>query len=274
MPKVELEATSEVREATLDLAGAEAIADLTDAAVAAYAGGARELVFDLRTPGRPAVPILQAIEAVADALDALGPTVVRCLVTSERIAAHVRERLRATEQRSSRWRGGAAVVQLRTGDITAIAADAVINASNTQLRLGSGVSGALRRACGPALQAEMSAHAPIEPGGLAVTSAHELMTASRILHVATASGEADVIRRALANILSYGSDHALGAVAIPALGMGTGGLSREACCAAFRDAIANHAASHPRTIIVVLWAAADYDAFAAGFATDARFAPA
>jgi hypothetical protein len=45
MPKVELEATSEVREATLDLAGAEAIADLTDAAVAAYAGGARELVF-------------------------------------------------------------------------------------------------------------------------------------------------------------------------------------------------------------------------------------
>ena len=89
---------------------------------------------------------------------------------------------------------------------------------------------------------------------------------------ATASGEAGVIRRALANILAYGSEHALGAVAIPALGMGTGGLSREACCAAFRDAIANHAASHPRTIIIVLWSAADYDAFAAGFATDARFA--
>ena len=49
MAKVELEATTEAREATLELAGAEAIADLTDAAVAAYAGGARELVFDLRT---------------------------------------------------------------------------------------------------------------------------------------------------------------------------------------------------------------------------------
>lgn len=273
MPKVELEATSEVREATLDLAGAEAITDLTDAAVAAYAGGARELVFDLRTPGRPAVPILQAIEAVADALDALGPTAVRCLVATERVAAHVRERLRATEQHSSRWRAGSATVQLRTGDITAVAADAVVNASNTLLRLGSGVSGALRRACGPALQAEMSALAPIEPGGLAVTSAHELPTTSRILHVATASGEPEVIRRALANILTHASKHALGAIAVPALGMGTGGLSREACCAAFRDTIANHTASHPRTIIVVVWTVADYDAFAAAFAADARFAP-
>src|SRR5262249_34515108 len=127
--KVELEATDEARAATVDLADAEAIADLTDAAVAAYAAGARELVFDLRTPGRPAVPILHAIEAVADALDALGPTVLHCLVASERVAAHVRERLRATEQRSSRWRAGGALVQLRTGDITAIAADAVVNAS-------------------------------------------------------------------------------------------------------------------------------------------------
>jgi O-acetyl-ADP-ribose deacetylase len=235
MAKVELEATSEACDATLDLADAEAIVDLTDAATAAYARGARELVFDLRTPGHPAVPILQAIEAVADALDALGPTVVRCLVASERVAAHVRERLRATEQRSSRWRGGGVMVQLRTGDIIAIAADAVVNASNTQLRLGAGVSAALRRACGPALQAEMSALAPIEPGGLAVTSAHELMTASRILHVATASGEADVIRRALANVLVYARDHALGTVGIPALGMGTGGLSREACCASDRS---------------------------------------
>ena len=207
MAKVELEATSEACDATLDLADAEAIVDLTDAATAAYA------------------------------------------------------------------RGGGAMVQLRTGDIIAIAADAVVNASNTQLRLGAGVSAALRRACGPALQAEMSALAPIEPGGLAVTSAHELMTTSRILHVATASGEVEVIRRALANVLLYGSEHALDTVAIPALGMGTGGLSREACCAAFRDAIANHAAPVPRTIIVVLWTAADYDAFAAGFASDARFSP-
>lgn len=272
MPKLELEATSEPREATLDLAGAEAVADLTDAAVAAYAGGARELVFDLRTPGRPVVPILRAIEAVADALDALGPTVLWCLVASEQLATHVRERVRATDQRTLRWRSGDTLVQLRTGDITAIAADAVVNASNTRLRLGAGVSAALRRACGPALQAEMSALAPIEPGSLAATSAHALMTTSRILHVATASGEADVIRHALANILAYGSDHALSTVAVPALGMGTGGLSREACCAAFRDTIANHAGPHPRTIIVVLWTAADYDAFAAGFAADARFA--
>jgi hypothetical protein len=84
MPKVELEATRETREATLDLAGAESIVDRTDAAVAAYVAGARELVFDLRTPGRPAVAILLAIEAVADALDAPGPAIVRCLVTSER----------------------------------------------------------------------------------------------------------------------------------------------------------------------------------------------
>lgn len=50
------------------------------------------------------------------------------------------------------------------GNIATRQVDGVVNASNTALKLGSGVSGAFRVQCGPALQEEPDALAPIGHG--------------------------------------------------------------------------------------------------------------
>ena len=178
---------------------------------------------------------------------------------------------RSAEDRTRRYIHETWTIVLRTGDITAVVADAVVNASNTRLKLGGGVSGALARAAGPGLQAEMSALGGLAPDRLAVTGAHRMATTRRIVHVPTADGDAAIVRRAVDNVLTYCRDHRLASVALPALGTGTGGLdvavAADLYVAALRAAIPPSA---PCTVIVVLWDEAAFLAFersldAAGF---------
>jgi len=55
------------------------------------------------------------------------------------------------------------------GNIAIRQVEGVVNASNTELKLGSGVSGAFRVQCGPTLQEELDALAPIRHGEVIVT---------------------------------------------------------------------------------------------------------
>jgi O-acetyl-ADP-ribose deacetylase (regulator of RNase III) len=271
---VHIEVTDANREADLRIADVETVDDVAAAVSELNRSGKTELILDLRAHGRPLVTLPEAVEAARETLaHAESDVDLRCLVASEKVAETLRARIHSPEQRSSTWRVGGIELELRIGDIAKVQADAVVNASNTMLKLGAGVSGALRRACGDGLQAEMSANAPIEVGGLAATTAHGLPGVGRILHVATAGGGEDVVRRALFHVLRYAEHHALGSVAIPGLGMGTGGLPRELGAAAFREELASHGlrARAPAIVRVVLWTEPDYEAFAAALAHDPRF---
>ena len=58
-------------------------------------------------------------------------------------------------------------IQLVEGDITEQDVDAIVNAANSALVLGAGVSGAIREKGGPSIQAECDAIGPIEVGDAA-----------------------------------------------------------------------------------------------------------
>jgi len=74
-------------------------------------------------------------------------------------------------------------IVLREGDITGQSVDAIVNAANSALLLGSGVAGAIREKGGPSIQSECDAIGPIQVGDAAVTGAGDL-PARFVIHAA------------------------------------------------------------------------------------------
>ena len=85
-------------------------------------------------------------------------------------------------------------IVLREGDITEEAVDAIVNAANSDLVLGSGVAGAIRAKGGPTIQAECDTHGPVDVGGAALTGAGELP--ARFVHHAAGMPLAGAARAA------------------------------------------------------------------------------
>ncbi|MBI2392000.1 MAG: macro domain-containing protein [Deltaproteobacteria bacterium] len=268
--RAEIVASKKPVEADVALEDYDTLADVESALAVAFDGDPKLVVIDLRTSGHHALALPDVIQAAGR--EAHGrPTRLRFVVGTEHQAESLRAKIAAPEQRRAMFRVGERQVEVLTGDIVAVTADAIVNASNTMLKLGSGVSGALRRACGPELQPAMSALAPIPPGGLARTSAFKLTTTSHILHVATVSGTEDDVAAAIRNVLQHCHDHGLSSVAVPALGTGSGGLAFDRCAALFRDELAGHAAAAPSLVRIVAWTTADWDTFVDTFRKDPRF---
>jgi len=121
-----------------------------------------------------------------------------------------------------------AVVQ---GDIAAQSADALVNAANTSLRMGSGVAGALKRAAGSGIDDEAVAKGPVELGGVATTDAYAL-EADYVVHAAAmpAGGQAtaESIRAATRSALAEADALDCASLVVPALGCGIAGFDFEA----------------------------------------------
>lgn len=123
-------------------------------------------------------------------------------------------------------------ILLRAGDITAESVDAIVNAANSELRLGTGVAGAIRERGGPAIQRECDAIGPIAVGGAAVTGAGEL-AARYVLHAASMppAGRAseESVRSSVRRCFELANEKGCRSVAVPAVGAGVGGLSMRRC---------------------------------------------
>jgi O-acetyl-ADP-ribose deacetylase (regulator of RNase III) len=136
-----------------------------------------------------------------------------------------------------------ATVEFVTGDITRQHVDAIVNAANTDLQLGAGVAGAIRRAGGPAIQEECDRVGPIPLGEAAITGGGNL-PAAWVIHAAgmhlgggvSAQACADATRHSLQRAAEKG----LKSVAFPAIGTGVGGLGMGECARVMLGEAATH----------------------------------
>ena len=127
---------------------------------------------------------------------------------------------------------GNTTIAVVVGDLLEAPVEAIVNAANSQLWMGGGVAGAIKRAAGSEVESEAMAQGPIRPGESVVTSAGRLPPPIRwVVHAATmgpdlASSE-DYIRRATASALAVAARAGAGSIAFPALGTGVGGFPLE-----------------------------------------------
>ena len=123
-------------------------------------------------------------------------------------------------------------IRVVEGDICQEEVDAIVNAANTELKLGAGVAGAIRERGGPAIQEECDRLAPVALGDAVLTGAGEL-PAHQVLHAASMQlgGQTteEALRASTRRCLELACEHGLGSVAFPAIGTGVGGFSVQRC---------------------------------------------
>ncbi len=121
------------------------------------------------------------------------------------------------------------------GSILEVAADAIVNAANSQGIMGGGVAGAIRRAAGPEVEAEARRQAPIAVGQAVLTSAGHTRFKG-IVHAPTMPRpamriEAANVALATRAALVLAEAQGFGTLAIPGMGTGVGGVAPEAAAA-------------------------------------------
>lgn len=122
-------------------------------------------------------------------------------------------------------------VEVFSGDITALAVDAIVNAANESLLGGGGVDGAIHRAAGPGLLAECRALPQLRPGvrcptGEARITAGYRLPAAHVIHTVGpvwrggGHGEAGLLAACYRSALELATRHALASIAFPAISCG------------------------------------------------------
>jgi O-acetyl-ADP-ribose deacetylase (regulator of RNase III) len=123
-------------------------------------------------------------------------------------------------------------IEIRQGDLTDMATDAIVNAANNDLQLGGGVAGAIRRKGGPEIQSECDKIGTIPVGGAAITSGGKLK-ARYVIHAASMQlggrTTSHALRTSTAHSLRIAAQNGVKTVAFPAVGTGIAGFSVREC---------------------------------------------
>jgi len=135
-------------------------------------------------------------------------------------------------------------IRILEGDICDRDVDAIVNAANSQLWMGGGVAGAIKRRGGGAIEKEAVAKGPI-PIGESVATGAGTLKAKHVIHAAVMGADlatdAGKIRRAALSALALAGQLGLRSIAFPALGTGIGGFPFDECARIMRQALADQA---------------------------------
>jgi len=135
------------------------------------------------------------------------------------------------------------------GDITEQTTDAVVNAANNYLWMGSGVAGAIKAKGGEEIEREAMKLGPIEPGQAVTTTAGRLR-ARYCVHAAAMGQDLatspDLITKATRSALAEAGRLGLDSIAFPALGTGIGGFPARACARLMIAAALSHSRANPK----------------------------
>jgi O-acetyl-ADP-ribose deacetylase (regulator of RNase III) len=140
-----------------------------------------------------------------------------------------------SDQPSENRAFGRCVIALQVGDITRVAADAIVNAANSAFAHGGGVDGALRAAAGPELSGEMRRRYPAgTPTGTAVATGAYALPARWVIHavgpVWSLGGrdKLDLLADAYRSALGVADDLGATTISMPAISAGTFGFPIDA----------------------------------------------
>jgi O-acetyl-ADP-ribose deacetylase (regulator of RNase III) len=166
------------------------------------------------------------------------------------------------------------ILRLVTGDITRIAADAIVNAANSGLAGGGGVDGAIHRAGGPSIMRELDGiRAKIGrcPTGSAVVTAAGNLPAKYVFHAVGPvyrdgkHREPELLASCYRTCLELAERHGAQKVSFPSISTGIYGYPMQEAAAIALGEIVRHL-SRPETtvreVIFVLYDKAAYEVHA------------
>jgi O-acetyl-ADP-ribose deacetylase (regulator of RNase III) len=123
-------------------------------------------------------------------------------------------------------------IVIQQGDLTEMETDAIVNAANNDLLLGSGVAGAIRRKGGEEIQRECNEIGSIPIGYAAITSGGNLK-AKHVIHAASMqlgrNTTAEALGHSTEHSLRIAAERGLKTIAFPAVGTGVAGFPMKEC---------------------------------------------
>jgi O-acetyl-ADP-ribose deacetylase (regulator of RNase III) len=123
-------------------------------------------------------------------------------------------------------------LDLVSGDITDLDVDAVVNAANEELQLGTGVAGSIREKGGPSIQEECDRIGGTPVGTAVLTGGGDLKARHVIHAVGPRMGDGDEDRKlqsAIRACLALADRHGLRSIALPAISSGNFGFPMDRC---------------------------------------------
>jgi O-acetyl-ADP-ribose deacetylase (regulator of RNase III) len=138
---------------------------------------------------------------------------------------------------------GASAVSIERGDITDWEVDAITNAANSTLAMGTGVAGAIKRKGGVIIEEEAMRQGPVEVGEAVLTTGGNL-AATHVIHAAVMGPDlktdGETITKTTRAVLTLADKHRITSLALPALGTGVGHIPPPVSAQAMVGTVVTH----------------------------------